>query len=187
MGGQTWPQDVFAYAGDKQWITIDRTGGIGHGIVYMVSTSNTAAQCNVGSEFTRSIDGGLTYPPSLPMPGNAIASTLAYASDGTLYFFGATFPRTTTLLPPEKFELTISVDAQDPMATPTFSDPLAIDLAGYAVFGGAVNPAGIVGQAWIAVDRSAGPHKDNVYVLSSVKPLLTSDPLDVMFARSRDR
>ncbi len=30
-GGRTWDAGIYAYGGDKPWMAIDRTGGIGHG------------------------------------------------------------------------------------------------------------------------------------------------------------
>ena len=47
-----------------------------------------------------------------------------------------------------------------------------------------MNPVGLLGQLWIAVDRSSGPRSGWVYVLASVKT--ATDPLDVMFIRSSD-
>jgi hypothetical protein len=49
-----------------------------------------------------------------------------------------------------------------------------------------VNPEGLMGQAWVDVDRSDGPGSGNVYVLASVARESYSDPADVMFARSTD-
>ena len=45
------------------------------------------------------------------------------------------------------------------------------------------NPAGLLGQVWVATDHSTGATRGNVYILSSVNPSGT-DPLDVMFVRS---
>jgi hypothetical protein len=43
-----------------------------------------------------------------------------------------------------------------------------------------------LGQAYIDVDRSTGPGRNNVYVLASVQRISNSDPADVMFAKSTD-
>jgi hypothetical protein len=75
-----------------------------------------------------------------------------------------------------------SLDARDPMAAPTFTTVPAALGGGLAV--GAPNPAGLLGQLWIAVDGSTGPRAGWVYVLASVRTL--SDPLDVHFIRSTD-
>jgi len=44
----------------------------------------------------------------------------------------------------------------------------------------------LLGQASIDVDRSNGPGRDNVYILSSVVRYSVNDSADVMFARSTD-
>ena len=43
---------------------------------------------------------------------------------------------------------------------------------------------GLIGQPWVAVDRSIGPGRGNVYALSSVSGI--GNPVNVMFARSTD-
>src|SRR5207249_6116667 len=58
-----------------------------------------------------------------------------------------------------------------------------VNLGGTIQTGGP-NPVGLLGQLWIAVDRSGGPRNGWVYVLASVKT--PTDPLDVMFIRSAD-
>ena len=48
-----------------------------------------------------------------------------------------------------------------------------------------INPGGLLGQAWVAVDCSTGPTRGNVYALCSVN----NDPgnlVNVMFSRSTD-
>jgi hypothetical protein len=52
--------------------------------------------------------------------------------------------------------------------------------------GATPNPDGLLGQANVAVDRSGGPTRGNVYMLASVDPP-GSDPLDVHLIRSVDR
>jgi hypothetical protein len=49
-----------------------------------------------------------------------------------------------------------------------------------------VNPAGLLGQVNIDVDRSGGPGNGNVYVLASMSRFSSSDEGDVMFAKSTD-
>jgi hypothetical protein len=75
-----------------------------------------------------------------------------------------------------------STDAQNAAVSPTFST-VTVDLGGTIQTGGP-NPVGLLGQLWIAVDRSGGPRNGWVYVLASVQT--ASDPLDVMFIRSTD-
>jgi hypothetical protein len=50
---------------------------------------------------------------------------------------------------------------------------------------GTPNPDGLLGQAYIAVDCSDGPHRGYVYLACSVDPSGT-DPMDMMFTRSTD-
>ena len=49
-----------------------------------------------------------------------------------------------------------------------------------------MNPVGLLGQAYIDVDRSDGPGQGNIYVLASMVRLSNGDPGDVMFAKSMD-
>jgi hypothetical protein len=74
------------------------------------------------------------------------------------------------------------------MAVPAFDWSSWAFMNGSMVFGGAPggpNPGGLLGQAWLAVDRSGGPHDGNIYVLCSVDPP-GDDPLDIHFIRSTD-
>src|SRR5215472_14679158 len=60
-GGQSWTEqspNAGAHSGDKEWFTIDKTNGTGHGFQYQAWS--TAATCN-GGQFSRSIDGGVTW------------------------------------------------------------------------------------------------------------------------------
>ena len=63
-GGASWeelfPVEENPTSGDKGWITVDRTGGIGNGHVYGGWTNFTLD----GMCFVRSIDGGETYSPA---------------------------------------------------------------------------------------------------------------------------
>ena len=43
-----------------------------------------------------------------------------------------------------------------------------------------------MGQFWVDCDHSAGPYHGNIYILCSVEPYYSYDPLDVMFTRSTD-
>ncbi len=181
-GGMTWPQDGYAFGGDKQWLAIDRTTGIGRGNVYMFWTPNTNASCcAAGLTFTRSVDGGLTWLSPVTVPGQQFSNTAAVGPDGTLYNFGSDF----VSFPP-RFELVRSSDAQDAGVTPTFDDPVVVDLDGFRVVFTGPNPGGLLGQGVVAVDHSSSPTRGNLYVLSSVQRISVSDPLDVMFARSED-
>src|SRR5881396_2188419 len=60
-GGQTWVErspDRGAGGGDKQWFTIDKTNGPGHGFQYQSWDTST---CSGSGQFSRSTDGGVTW------------------------------------------------------------------------------------------------------------------------------
>ena len=61
-GGQSWTElqpDGLAEGGDKQWFTIDKTDGPGHGFQYQ---SSDGINCSgSGVQFQRSTDGGVTW------------------------------------------------------------------------------------------------------------------------------
>src|SRR6266542_2028789 len=61
-GGQSWVEqspDRGAGGGDKQWLTIDKTGGPGHGFQYQ---ADDGINCHgSGVQFQRSTDGGVTW------------------------------------------------------------------------------------------------------------------------------
>jgi len=98
--------------------------------------------------------------------------------DGELYIVGATLDQSGHLL-------LRSDNAENALSTPAFSLATNINLGGTTGSGGPPNPGGLVGQVWVAVDRSNGPTRGNVYVLGSVDPG-GSDPLDVHIIRSED-
>lgn len=176
-GGVTWMiPPVSAFGGDKQWMIADRTAGIGSGNIYQIW--NVQFSCCPNKDFTRSTDGGASFegPFALPLPSMKWG-TLDVASDGTLFLAGATLDQSSHLI-------ARSSNARDAAQTPTFDFVNAINLGGTTSSGGP-NPAGLLGQVWIATDRSGGPTNGNVYVLGSVNPP-GSDPVDVMFIRSTD-
>jgi hypothetical protein len=177
-GGQSWLElqpDGNAGGGDKQWFTIDKTGGTGHGFQYQAWS--TAAPCSFG-QFSRSTDGGVTWQNPLSIPNAPVWGTLDIASNGNLFIGGAanfTSP----------FWCVRSSDAQNPAVTPTFDQSTQVNLGGSLVFGGAINPGGLSGQCFLAIDRSGGTTNDNIYMLASVVPSGRSTT-DVMFVRSTD-
>jgi len=54
-GGQLWTNLGPAHGGDKEWFTIDKTNGIGHGFQYQFWAGFVSCD---GGEFNRSTDGG---------------------------------------------------------------------------------------------------------------------------------
>ena len=79
-----------------------------------------------------------------------------------------------------------SLNAQVPSSTIVWNTPVSVNLNGMLNAGGPINPAGLLGQANVDVDRSSGPSRNNVYVVAAVSPSSSSDPGDVMFSRSTD-
>ena len=65
-GGLSWEPPVFAYGGDKNWMAIDRTNGIGRGNIYAIW--QRFFNCCDDQTFTRSTDGGASfiYPTHIP-------------------------------------------------------------------------------------------------------------------------
>src|SRR6266540_3477158 len=75
-GGQSWLElqpDGNAGGGDKEWFTIDKTNGTGHGFQYQAWSP--AATCTSGL-FSRSTDGGITWQAPLSLPNSAHWGTL---------------------------------------------------------------------------------------------------------------
>ena len=176
-GGRTWSGPEPAFGGDKAWVTVDHTDGIGRGNLYL---SWSLAENPWGERvFSRSTDGGATFGDLLVLSPAPIWGTLAVGPDGELYIAGnASFTY-------DLFVIWRSLDAMDPAVTPTF-DVFVAPLGGSQVVGEGPNPVGLLGQVWVEVDRSDGPNRGAVYMLGSVDPP-GPDPLDVHFIRSDDR
>jgi hypothetical protein len=175
-GGATWGPSVFAYGGDKQWIAVDRSGGIGNGHVYQAWS--TAANNYAPNTFNRSVNGGGSFEVPTLLPPSPIWGTLDVAPDGTLYVVGVGDYTS------DDFYVCRSTSARDAMAIPTFV-AASVSLGGPLAFSTGPNPAGLLGQAWIAVDPSFGPTAGYIYVVASVNPA-GADPMDVHFVRSTD-
>lgn len=170
-----WDDGIFAQGGDKQWMHIDKTGGIGDGNIYAFWNSSFSI-CFPGS-YTRSIDGGESYEECDGIPGNPYWGTLTTGPDGELYMVGAA--SNTGLV------VTKSSTAQDPSMQTSWDFATYVDLDGELTGWTPINPSGLLGQSYIDADRSTGPGRGNVYVLASVNRD-NGDPGDVMFARSTD-
>jgi len=166
-GGRTWSGPFFARGGDKVWMVVDRTFDSGRGHVYAAW----------GQNFIRSRDAGQSFEP--PAPVAAMWGTLRVGPDGAVYVVNRAESGSAPV--------SLSTDAKDPQAVPTFRGlaraPLGGNTAGFT--GDSPSPAGILGQPWIDLDESEGPYENSLYVLQSVNPA-GLDPLDVRFARSVD-
>jgi hypothetical protein len=179
--GMSWSPGVPTGAGDKIWMTVDRSGGVGSGHVYVTWADFLA--CCLDSTLSRSVDGAQSFETPVPVPENPSFGTMDVAPDGVLYLSGAEWVGGTTS---PIIYVSRSADAQDPLATPTF-ETVTVDMRG-SLRGGlgyGPNPSGLLGQPWVAVDPSGGPTGGYIYLLSSVDPD-GPDPQDVHFSRSTD-
>jgi len=177
-GGLTWGPPVSAFGGDKQWFSIDRTGGPGHGNVYMAWSVN--ASCCGNHVFTRSLNGGASFLTPSQVFGTPFFGTTAVAPNGTIYVSGIAGNFGV-------FVVVGSPNAWNPRQIPAFNMGNVVDLGGQMVLfaGQSPNPGGLLGQMDIAIDSSGGPTHGNIYALCSVNPP-GADPLDVMLSRSVD-
>ncbi len=175
--GLNWEGPIPGFGGDKAWMIIDTTGGNGNNHIY-ASWNSTYTCCAVGTDFTRSIDGGDTYQGPYVLDAHPKWGTLDVGPDGELYIVGATLDQSSHLI-------LKSTNAQNAGQTPVFDLVANIDLGGTNERNGTPNPGGLMGQVWVAVDRSNLSTHGNVYVLGSVDPS-EPDPLDVHFIRSTD-
>src|SRR5437660_7312766 len=175
-GGQTWVErspDRGAGGGDKQWFTIDKTNGPGHGFQYQ---SDDGINCSGGGvEFQRSTNGGVTWQAPIVVPGGTDLGTLDVDTNGNLFIGGEGF---------SNFNCVRSSNAQIGGQTPSFDRNTSVNMGGSLGSGG-INPAGLDGQLFLAIDRSGTATNNNIYMLASVVPSGRSTT-DVMFVRSTD-
>ena len=175
-GGQSWVElqpDRQAGGGDKQWFTIDMTNGIGHGFQYQL---DDGANCSGGGvEFQRSTDGGATWQAPVAIPNGPIYGSLDVDTNGNVFVGGEG----------NTFYCIRSSNAQNGNQTPSFDRVTSVNMGGDLGFGGAINPGGLTGMLFLAVDRSGGSTNNNVYMLASVVPP-ARNTTDVMFVRSTD-
>ncbi|MFC2102239.1 T9SS type A sorting domain-containing protein [Bacteroidota bacterium] len=175
-GGANWDDGVEAKGGDKQWMVVDQTEGIGAGNIYSFWTVFYSS-CYPGF-FTRSTDGGDFYQNCEPVQGFPYWGTMAVGPDGELYTVGSGED--------EGVVVSKSTTAQNPANVVSWDLAEQVYLDGHLTSQAPVNPAGLLGQADIGVDMSDGPGRGNVYVLSSVERATGGDPADVMFSKSTD-
>jgi hypothetical protein len=171
-GGQTFIEespDGAGHGGDKQWFTIDTTGGTGHGFLYQFWTEFFA--CDFGA-FNRSTDTGVTWQSPISPANFTDTGTLEVDNNGNLFVGGGGSP----------FRCLRSANAQNPAVTPTFDQNATVDLGGDLIQGG-INGIGLCGQTFVAVDRTGT--NNNVYMLASTTPDFVSGT-NVMFSRSTD-
>lgn len=176
-GGATWQSLGAALGGDKEWMAIDTTSGPGRGNIYQVWSPFYNVYNNPNQIFTRSTDGGNSWMTAIGLPHSPYWGTIAIGPNGEVYNVGRAIDSSS-------FWIHRSSDATNQFATPTIDVSTVVNLGGPLVYGvPGVNPGGLLGQAWVAVDCSTGLTRGNVYVLCSV----TNDPgnlVNVMFSRS---
>jgi hypothetical protein len=175
-GGQNWTNIAPATGGDKQWFTIDKTNSTGHGFQYQFWDYATPYGTR---EFSRSTDGGFTWMDPIDIPHSPQWGTPDVDSNGNLFFGGVT----PTL---DQFWCLRSTNAKNGAVTPIFDQSTVVNLGGVIDYMDTINPEGLIGQVFLAVDRSGTNTNDNVYMLASVKPTGFTTGSDVMFARSTD-
>ncbi len=171
--GQTWPTRAPAYGGDKNWMAIDRTAGIGAGNIYC--SWQTSSNPFAPATFTRSEGGGVAFDGPFALPTTSNYGTIAVGPDGAVYQIGSVFGTST-------FNMVRSADIKNPGSWPTFTSR-SVGMSGSLVFSEPPNPEGLAGQPWIAVNHAPGSLNGQVYVLCSVRPS-GADPMDVHFVRS---
>ena len=176
-GGYDWDDGVYALGGDKQWMRIDRTEGMGSGNIYAAWTEYYSI-CD--GNFTRSTDGGDSYEPCVNIVKTPYWGTLAVGPDGTLYQAGASYDYGTGAV------LVKSENAQNSGENVQWEFVSWVDLGGSVSAGTNINPQGLLGQVWVDVDKSGGPGNGYIYVMATVMPNGSYDKGDVMFTRSTD-
>jgi hypothetical protein len=175
-GGQSWTLlsgERGGGGGDKEWFTIDKTNGPGHGFQYQ---SDDGINCSGGGvEFQRSTNGGVTWQAPIVVPGGTDLGTLDVDTNGNLFIGGQGS---------SNFNCVRSSNAQFGSQTPTFDRVTSVNMGGFLGSGG-INPDGLDGQCFLAIDRSGTATNNNIYMLASVVPSGRSTT-DVMFVRSTD-
>src|SRR2546423_6326788 len=145
-GGQSWTElqaDGLAGGGDKEWFTIDKTNGPGHGFQYQ---SDDGANCSGGGvQFQRSTNGGVTWQSPITIPNSPVYGTLDVDTNGNLFIGGEG----------STFYCIRSRNAQIRGQTPTFDRSTPVNMGGDLSSGG-INPGGLDGMLFLAIDHSGG-------------------------------
>jgi len=176
--GQSWTKLGPATGGDKQWFTIDNTNSAGRGFQYQAWS--TAGNNYAGRQFSRSTDGGFTWMDPINIPHSPIWGTLDVDTNGNL-FIGGVNPNNS-----REFWCIRSTNAKNAGVTPSFDQSTLVNLGGDIDASDSINPVGLAGQLFLAVDRSGTSTNNNVYMLATVFPFTQASRTDVMFARSTD-
>jgi hypothetical protein len=175
--GQTWTNlqgTGNATGGDKQWETIDNTSSTGHGFQYQAWS--TAGNNFQGRQFSRSTDGGVTWMNPINIPNSPQWGTLDVDTTGNLFIGGVNVNT-------NQVWCTRSSNAKNGAVTPTFDQSTAVAMGGTFGFSASINPEGLVGQLFLAIDRSGTSTNNNIYMLAALQPTGFGGS-DVMFVRS---
>jgi hypothetical protein len=178
--GQSWLHLARATGGDKEWFTIDNTNSTGHGFQYQYF-SPYAGSFYGARQFTRSTDGGFTWMDPILIPNSPQWGTADVDTNGNLFIGGV---NGTT----NQFWCVRSTNAKRRTGKLSFDQSTAVNLGGNISLRTAINPDGLAGQTFLAVDRSGTATDNNIYMLASVQPTgsAAGSGTDVMFARSTD-
>jgi hypothetical protein len=176
-GGMTWSSPVFSFGGDKNWMVVDRSGGIGDGNNY--GAWRQGFGCCGNNVITRSTDGAQNFETPVAVPGSPAIGTMAVGPDGAVYVSGVDHSGGTDF---NTWVVSKSTNAENPASTPTFTG-VEVDLGGGMEIFGGPNPQGLMGQANVVVNQQNG----YVFLLASVDPFAPgSNPTDVHLVRSID-
>src|SRR6059036_3993393 len=138
-GGQSWVElspDRGAGGGDKEWFTIDKTNGPGHGFQYQ---ADDGFNCSGGGvQFQRSTDSGVTWQAPISIPQGPVYGTLDVDTNGNLFIGGEG----------NTFYCVRSSNAQIGGQTPTFDRSTPVNLGGDLGSGG-INPGGLTGMLFL--------------------------------------
>jgi hypothetical protein len=173
--GESWFRLGPATGGDKQWFTIDTTNSSGRGFQYQ--SWSTAGNNWGGRQFSRSVDGGSTWMDPIDIPNAPSWGMLDVDTNGNLFVSGVNMQS-------GQLWCVRSTDAKSAAVVPSFDQSTNVELGGFMAPGALINPQGLTGQVFIAVDRSGTSTNNNVYMLASVQPYGASQGTDVMFAKS---
>ncbi|HEX9274228.1 MAG TPA: hypothetical protein VGA01_18680, partial [Candidatus Binatia bacterium] len=152
-GGQSWANIAPADGGDKQWFTIDNTNSTGRGFHYQ--SWSTDGNNYGGRQFSRSINGGLTWMNPINIPNSPAWGTLDVDSNGNLFIGGVN-------LNTNQIWCIRSTNAKNGAVVPTFDRSTAVNLGGHIASSESINPQGLVGQVFLAVDRSGTSTNNNI-------------------------
>jgi hypothetical protein len=176
-GGQTWVSVAPADGGDKEWFTVDNTNSSGRGFEYQCWS--TEGNNYGGRQFSRSTNAGSTWLDPVNIPNSPAWGTLDVDSDGNVFVGGVN-------LATGQIWCVRSTTAKNGALVPSFDRSTAVNLGGNIVVSEPINPEGLVGQVFLAVDRSGTSTNNNIYILASVHPSGSTTGSDVMFVRSTD-